>query len=377
MIRKAKTFENFINDKIVNLSDSAKYNITYAHKILDEFCIKNHSQSLDEIIQEAKNDSEPDEIILEVIQGWVNNNVKNLNHATLVNYVSGMNRYLRYQKIKIDQKDIEWPQNIQEERYAISIGEIEKILRIATYERRAYYLALISTGARPIEITGLRKKDFKLINGKYMAIIPAHLTKKKMARTIFFSREVMPYITTLMKRRENENDSVFSQSNNPLTSRETEGKMFRYYCGKLEAEDPRFADKYESTGYHKINLYCFRGYFFTKVLRVVGDDTAHAMIGHGAYLQQYQRRTAEEKMELWNEIESEILVFDVEKKNQKIKKLEDANSILVEKINAIEELKEKLDAMEIKYRNKGTSEITDEKLKSTLLNILKEHNQIV
>ena len=170
-----------------------------------------------------------------------------------------------------------------------------------------------------------------------MAIIPAHLTKKKMARTVFFSREVKPYIITLMKRRKNEMDSVFSPSNNPATARETEGKMFRYYCNKLKDEDHRFADRYESTGYHKINLYCFRGYFFTKVLRVVGDDTAHAMIGHGAYLQQYQRRTSEEKMELWNEIESEILVFNVEKKNHEIKKLKEANLQLADQEDKIKE----------------------------------------
>jgi integrase len=273
---------------------------------------------LDELIKEAKKDDYPDELILEVLQDWINHFAGNLQHNTLVNYVSGINRYIRYQKIRIDQKEIEWPQNIQEERYAISLDEIEKIMRVATYERRAYYLALISTGARPGEIAGLRKKDIRLVDGKYKALIPAHLTKKKMARTIVFSREVTPYITTLMKRRNDEGESVFSQSNNQLTARETEGKMFRYYCEKLEAEDPRFAERYESTGYHKINLYCFRGYFFTKVLRVVGDDTAHAMIGHGAYLQQYQRRTDDEKMELWNEIEPEVLLYENKKKEAKV-----------------------------------------------------------
>ncbi len=188
MKRKEKNFENFLNDKIFNLSDSSKYNITYSNRIFDEFCQKKHNQSYDEIIKEAKNDEYPDEFILEVIQDWVNSLSKQLNHTTLVNYVSGINRYLKYQKIRIDLRDIEWPQNIQEERYAISIEEISKILRIASYERRAYYLALISTGARPGEIAGLRKKDIQLINGKYKALIPAYLTKKKMARTIVFSR---------------------------------------------------------------------------------------------------------------------------------------------------------------------------------------------
>lgn len=83
-------------------------------------------------------------------------------------------------------------------------------MRVATYEKRAYYLALISTGVRPGEIAGLRKKDIQLINGKYKALIPAYLTKKMMTRTIVFSREATPYITTLMKRRNDENESIFS-----------------------------------------------------------------------------------------------------------------------------------------------------------------------
>lgn len=317
MIRKEKSFQHFLDNKIVNLSESSRYNIEYSNRMFSEFCLKKYAQTFDNVIAAAKKDDDPDELILEVLQDWVNSVAGKLSYSTLVNYISGINRYLRYQKIRIDQKEIEWPQNIQEERYAISLGEIEKILRIASYERRAFYLALISTGARPVEITGLRKKDIKLINGKYKALIPAHLTKKKIARTVFFSREVSPYLTTLLRRRQNENDSVFSQSTNPATARETEGKMFRYYCNKLESEDDRFAARYESTGYHKINLYCFRGYFFTKVLRAVGDDTAHAMIGHGAYLQQYQRRTDEEKKELWDEIESEILVHEDKKKEAK------------------------------------------------------------
>jgi len=181
LIRKEKNFDNFLKDKIANLSKSSKENIIHSNKIFNEFCIKTHNQTLDEIIIESRKEEFPDEMILEVIQDWINHIAGKLQHNTLVNYISGLNRYLKYQKIRIDQKEIEWPQNIQEERYAISHEEIEKILRMATYERRAYYLALISTGARPVEIIGLRKKDIQLINGKYNALIPAHLTKKKMA----------------------------------------------------------------------------------------------------------------------------------------------------------------------------------------------------
>ncbi len=71
----------------------------------------------------------------------------------------------------------------------------------------------------------------------------------------------------------------------------------------------------------------------------MGDETAHAFIGHGAYLQQYQRRTLEEKIELWNELEPEVLVFDQSKNIEKIRKLKDANIKFEDQQKQIDEMK--------------------------------------
>jgi len=60
------------------------------------------------------------------------------------------------------------------------------------------------------------------------------------------------------------------------------------------------------------------------------------MVGHGAYLQVYQSRTGQQKKELWDEVEPEILVFDQSKKEQKIRDLEVAlnhTTQLEERIN--------------------------------------------
>ncbi|MGH1567272.1 MAG: hypothetical protein ACRBB5_07650 [Nitrosopumilus sp.] len=73
-------------------------------------------------------------------------------HSTLRVYLSGINRYLKYQKIRIELKDIELPMKIQEERYAILVEEIEKILEVVSYKRRGHYLALKDTGGRPDEL---------------------------------------------------------------------------------------------------------------------------------------------------------------------------------------------------------------------------------
>ena len=100
----------------------------------------------------------------------------------------------------------------------------------------------------------------------------------------------------------------------------------------------------------KINLYCFRAYFFTHALDALSDskDMAHALVGHGAYLQQYQRRTLNEKIELWDEVESSIAIFDLTKKNLEIKKLKEANIKLKATDEVINDLSETVRVLQSK-----------------------------
>jgi len=160
----------------------------------------------------------------------------------------------------------------------------------------------------------LTKNDVEWVGDKYKALIPAKLTKKGMSRTVFFSKECTPFLNQLMKR---DGDNVFSHQPNLKTAISNEDVVFGRYCDKIG-----FTQRYETTGYRKITLYSFRSFFFTKSLDYLKDDIAHAMIGHGAYLNQYQRRTDEQKKQLWDELEPEILIFDQSKKEQKIRDLE-------------------------------------------------------
>ena len=60
---------------------------------------------------------------------------------------------------------------------------------------------------------------------------------------------------------------------------------------------------------------------------------AHAMICHGAYFDQYQRRDDDEKEELYEEVEPAVLIFDQTKNKEKIRKLKEAN----EKVDQIQQ----------------------------------------
>lgn len=342
---KFRSRENYRTDKLHTKSQSTKNNFEVAIKSLDEMVSKNFKVvNFDEVLQDIlkiKEIEKREDEVTDIIQDWVNLVAETKTFNTIKVQLSGINKYLKYYKIKIIfSEEIEFPQHIQEARYPISLDEIQKILNIAEYKQKAYYLCLITSGSRPVEIICLKKKKFTWTGTRYSAIIPAKYTKKKMDREIFFSVECNPYLKTLLDKHENE-DTIFTKNKILSNARSIEGSILQGYLEKLGMNK-----KFDVTGYNKINLYCFRGYFFTKAIRVFNEDIAHSMIGHGAYQQVYQRRTTSEKEELYDELEPEILIFDQTKNLEKIKKLGEAKEMVKVQQQQLDEVEKKSDKIE-------------------------------
>ncbi len=325
---KKKNRENYLGEKLANKSQSSIAHFTIAIKTLDKTCVEEYSvKDFDEVINDViKIDvDQREEEITSVLQQWVNRLAKTKTFNTIKVEFSAINNYLKYYKIRGEFSDeIKFPQNIQEERYAISVDEIQKIVEAVKPKQKCYYLCLISSGCRPVEIIGLKKKDFFWTGKRYGARIPAILTKKKMSRTTFFSKECTFTLKRLLEKVEDD-QTIFTKNPILKNARTSEDRVLCRHLEKLGMDY-----KFETTGYSKINLYCFRGYFFTRAIRLFNEDIAHAMIGHGAYLQQYQRRNEEEKEELFDELEPELLVFDQTKNKEKIRKLQTANTKISE-----------------------------------------------
>lgn len=355
---KVRSRENYRSDKLTTKSQSTKNNFEVAIKSLDAMCVKDHKVSnFDKVLQDVlkiKDIEKREDEITDIIQDWVNLTSKTKTFNTIKVQLSGINKYLKYYKIKIIfSEEIEFPQHIQEARYPISIDEIIQIISVAGYKQKAYYLCLISSGSRPIEVIGLKKKNITWTGERYTAIVPARLTKKKMDREIFFSVECNPYLKKLLSKYDDEN-TIFTENPNLANARSSEGQLLQAYVEKLGLDK-----KFDVTGYNKINLYCFRGYFFTKAIRVFNEDIAHSMIGHGAYQQVYQRRTTAEKEELYIELEPDILIFDQTKNVEKIKKLKEATTQIKDQQKEIDEMKEKQNKFEKMWMEKSFPGIGD------------------
>ena len=194
---KEKNFENYL-EKNNNLSGSTLSLRIYGYRLINKFV------NLDSKIIEFKKLEEPDEEMEELLQEWINHLVKNppkkteLTPIVLKHYANAVNAYLKYHRFRIDIRTLKFPKQLYEEKYPVTVEEIQQILKVANWTKQAYYLGLISTGARPREILGLTKNDVEWVADKYKALIPAHLTKKGLSRTVFFSKECNPYLNQIM-----------------------------------------------------------------------------------------------------------------------------------------------------------------------------------
>ena len=93
--------------------------------------------------------------------------------------------------------------------------------------------------------------------------------------------------------------------------------------------------RYQSNNIRMITSHSFRAYFFTKAARKHGENYAHKMTGHGGYLMQYDRLTEDEKLQMYLELESELVIYDQSKNEIEIKRLE-------EKTKEIDDLKDEI-----------------------------------
>ena len=228
-----------------------------------------------------------------------------LSNTTIRQYFQITTYYFNYLGIRVHPIDlkhnIKLPKKIKEKLHPLSKEEILKIFEHTPEHRQMLYLVLLGTGMRIRETVALRKKDFDVCCSKRIKIeIPAEFTKTKTAHTTFVSKEAEKLLRPHLESLE-ENDLVFATSPNPVHAGMTEIEAFARYRKRAG-----LTEKYNSTNRHHVSLPSFRAYFFTRARRVHDTDIAHAMVGHTTYLDMYDRKEDEEKLELYLKVESSL-----------------------------------------------------------------------
>lgn len=332
-VKKSK--ETYL-DKISVKAVSTQRNFEATYKSFEKFCLEKYDRNAELIIEKIPQEKESE---YEVLQAWINWLTKTIIPATIHTRFSSLRGYFHYRGIKMYKEDIKQnislPHIVKDEKHPISLQEIRTIIAEANSKKKALYLVLLSSGMRVGETVQLKKKHFDLSTERTTIKIPGNYTKTKEGRTVFISKEATAAIKPLL-RRVDDNDGVFSKNPNPHYAVCAEEMTFKRILTNVG-----LVESYESSRTNKITMHSFRAYYFTQAVRKHGENYAHKMIGHGGYLMEYDRYEDERKLEMYIELEPELLIDEFIIKDRKIKELEADKA-------EIEELRTRLDKFEAK-----------------------------
>jgi len=297
----------------------------------ENFCMEKYGKA--DFVSELKNYESDD--IFDVLQLWINWNAK-LSPSTTKTLFSRIKKYLYHRGIKLHQQDIneelEFRTLIQEERYGLTLDDIQTILKAMRYKHKVQFMCQLSSLMRIGELTQLRKKHLIADKQNIIVKIPATIAKLKKGRTTFFSKEASRLLRPLL-REIDDDDLVFS-----VKAETSVAQVLRRVLVKTGLDM-----KYESSGDYMINTHSFRAYGITKLSRL-DPNFAKKIAGQKGYLDQYDRITDDEKLTLYQKFEDELIIDNSEKQKAEIKKLESENyelERLQSKINTLEDSEKK------------------------------------
>ena len=337
-LSKKRTRETYF-EKISTKSKSLQNSTRIVLDSFDKFCNVEFSHDTEQVIREllGLEIEEREESACDVYQSWINWSVKKGTSAkTLKVYFSLLKSYIHYRGVKVSDKDVKdsvnLPKVIREEKHPLTMDHIHSILKIANYDKKSLYLALLSSGMRIGEAIQIKKTDTKLTNGRIAVMIPAKITKTKSGRTVYLSKEATSTVSG-KRNRMDDDELLWGTNADYVTALAADETAFSRYVDKLG-----FTDRYDS-GTRKITLHSFRAFFFTRAARMHDENYAHMMTGHGGYLMEYDRLEEEQKLQMYLELETELLVYDQTKNQLKIKKLQEANTRIADLEQEFEDFK--------------------------------------
>lgn len=312
ILKQVRTKETFL-EKIQTLSPLTQDSIRFTITNFENYSMKKFGQAnIIPDLQEAK-----EQEIFDVLQHWINWNSDKA-PSSVKTYWSHLRKYLHYFGIKLNPLDIkselDFKHKVEEDRYGLNRTDIQKILANMRYKHRVQYMCQLSSCMRIGEIIQLRKKHLILGGDNIIVKIPPTIAKFSKGRTTFFSKESSKLLYPILKELQNE-DLVFGTSENKENSSSSTKQVLRHAvkCSGLD-------DRYESTNRHTINTHSFRAYGITKLSRH-DPNFAKKISGQKGYLLQYDRMDDDEKLELYQKFEFDLIVDETEAKNEEIKRL--------------------------------------------------------
>ena len=333
-LKLVRNRETFVNKK-KNIGTASNYKSAINN--FENFCMEKHGRA--DLIEDLKEYSDIE--ILDFIQAWIDWNDR-LNPATVLNMFSRIKKYLHHRGIKLHPQDIkeelEFRKLSEEELYPLKIENIQSIVKEMRHKHKVQFICQSSSLMRIGEIVQIKKKHLSLNGENIMIKLPANITKLSKGRTTFFSKEASKLLRPILKELKDE-DLVFGTNEKVHLSETNSEQILARILEKIGLNE-----RYESNNRYKINTHSFRAFGITKISRH-DPNFAKKLAGQKGYLLQYDRMDDEEKLELYQKYEIDLIIDNTEKLKRENEKKQKTITELQEKNQRIELLEKSVAEM--------------------------------
>ncbi|MCV0409920.1 site-specific integrase [Nitrosopumilus sp.] len=340
MIIQTRSKKTYL-ERIQSKDKEIRQGIEAMIKNFENFSMEKYGKA--EIIEDIKLMN--NEQVFDLLQSWIDWNT--LSSGTIKFYFSKLKSYLHYFGIKLHPQDIKeeltFKRQIQEELYPLTVNDIQTITKNLRYKHKTLFICQSSSLMRIGEMMQLRKKHLIADKKNIIVKIPASIAKFKKGRTTFFSKEASRLLRPILRELD-ENDLVFGTSEYPKHSKITAQGVLRNAHDRIGLNM-----KYETTGRYMINTHCFRAFGITRLSRH-DPNFAKKIAGQKSYLLQYDRMTDEEKLELYQKHEIDLLIDDSAITQAELEKIQNEKSEQTQKDNEqrkrMQEMEERMQEMQ-------------------------------
>jgi integrase len=270
----------------------------------EQFCRYERGTSVEEVAEQAKAGLIDPYKLIDSYVSWLGG--QELRPKTIGDYAQGAKKLLRHYDVvilnELFQEKVTLPtvEEILDE--APTPDEIRLILARCNAKMKAFILLLATSGMRLGEAVQLRLGDVDLDSRPTRIVIPAQYTKNSKERETYISREARSAIQVWLGTWSNRADwnppspgsRLFRFEGEVHMAEKNASHVFRRIMKHLPELDKPASDGHRV---HKIHFHSFRKFFFSRTMPAIGEERAHALMGHSFYMQTYYRRSKEDRMD--------------------------------------------------------------------------------
>ena len=265
-------------------------------------------------IEETKLQSLGQKEIYNTLDNWVSwLDSKGTRGKTIVGYVAGVRKFLAFLDIEVDptklRSKVTMPKVTKIEEQPLRLEDIRMVLTKGrpNPKMRALILTLLSSGMRIGEALSLRLSDLNLDAHPATINIRAEYSKTRTARVAYVSDEARDALRAIAG---GDPDRLVFHYAGDLWQRSKDcNRTFRKIIARAGVDD-----MIHNHRIHTIHFHLFRKFFLTKGSDTIGEHAAHALCGHGFYMDTYYQKSRKEREDDYLRLMPLLTVFGKEEK---------------------------------------------------------------